>query len=246
MSLVKITTFTASADDSTSLEPLQPPLLSRQWSAGEHPLSVTGPVGALQVVLNIPQSARPGVLALICHPHSLMGGSLDNKVVFTAHRACRDLGLITLRFNFRGVGNSVGEFDHGEGEQQDLLALLAWARTELAVNELVLVGFSFGAYVAACAWPQAIAAGWHGRHLLLLAPPVTRFPLHQHVLSAGTQVIYGDADEVVAPAAIATWLAQQAAVLNITVMAAASHFFHGQLSPLKALISAAVEESLHD
>lgn len=215
------------------------------WPVGEHALIIEGQAGALEVVVSVPDTPRPGLLAVICHPNSQMGGSLGNKVVFTVHRACRDLGLITVRFNFRSVGKSAGEFDHGIGEQQDLLAVLAWARAEMAVESLVLAGFSFGAFVAACAWPQALAAGWHGRHLLLLAPPVARFPIEAQVLPAATQVIYGDADEVVVPSAIADWLAAQPAPLLIQVMPGASHFFHGQLSELKSLITVALEESLH-
>lgn len=212
---------------------------------GEHALLVPGPSGVLQILVQVPPDARPDALALICHPHSLMGGSLDNKVVFTLHRAVRNLGLISIRFNFRGVGGSAGAYDHGIGEQDDLLAVLAWAGAA-GSRRLWLAGFSFGSFVAAMAWPRALAAGWSPLTLVLAAPPVTRFPLAGHALPAGTRVIYGDADEVVEPEAIRAWLATQPATLDIRVLAGAGHFFHGQLGELRDWAAAGLQERLDD
>jgi len=219
----------------------------KPFAKGEHRLTIAGPSGGLQAVLSVPDAGAEGTdfptsVAVICHPHPLMGGSLDNKVVFTLHRACRDQGLATIRFNFRGVGASEGVYDHGVGEQADLLAVLAWARATLNARRLVLAGFSFGSFVAASAWPGALAAGWLGRQLLLVAPPVTRFPLVGHALPAGTRVIYGDADEVVDPLAIRDWLATQPQALDIRVLTGAGHFFHGRLSELKDWVGAGLQE----
>ena len=208
---------------------------------GEHALLVPGPCGPLQVVVQVPAQARPDALALICHPHSLMGGSLDNKVVFTLHRAARDLGLVSIRFNFRGVGASAGIYDHGVGEQDDLLAVLAWA-DPARHRRLWLAGFSFGAFVAAMAWQCALASGWLAGRLILVAPPVTRFPLAGHALPVAARVIYGDADEVVEPSAIAGWLASQPDALPVTVLAGAGHFFHGRLTELKEWVAAVLSE----
>lgn len=220
------------------------------FTKGEHQVVIAGPCGGLQAVLSVPDADGPGTdfptpVAVICHPHPLMGGSLANKVVFTLHRACRDLGMATLRFNFRGVGGSAGSFDHGAGEQDDLLAVLDWL-SGLGARELVLAGFSFGSFVAASAWPRALAAGWRGRQLVLVAPPVTRFPLVGHELPAGTRVIYGDADEVVDPAAIGDWLAAQPRDLDVCVLAGAGHFFHGRLPELKAWVAAGLQERVDD
>lgn len=214
----------------TSIQPLA------VYPAGEHRLHIDGPAGPLEAVLSVPDAASPGRVAIICHPNPAMGGTMTNKVVFSLHRACRDQSLMTLRFNFRGVGASAGAFDHGAGEQDDLLAVLAWAWRELAARELVLAGFSFGSFVAASVWPRALAGGWRGRSLILAAPPVTRFPLDGHALPAGTRVIYGDADEVVDPLAIRDWLAAQPAALEVCVLAGAGHFFHGRLTELKAWV----------
>lgn len=221
------------------------------FAPGEHRVTIPGPVGGLQAVLSVPEPASAGAdfpmtVAVICHPHSLMGGSLDNKVVFTLHRACREQGLATLRFNFRGVGASAGAFDGGVGEQDDLLAVLAWVRSTLGWDRLVLAGFSFGSFVVAMTWPRALAAGWRGSQLLLVAPPVTRFPLAGHALPVGARVIYGDADEVVDPMAIRDWLAVQPQALDVRVMAGAGHFFHGRLTELKDWVEAGLQESVHD
>lgn len=210
---------------------------------GEHALLVPGPCGPLQVVVQVPAQPRPDALALICHPHPLMGGSLDNKVVFTLQRAARDLGLVSIRFNFRGVGASAGAYDQGIGEQDDLLAVLAWA-DPAAVRRLWLAGFSFGSFVAAMAWPRALAAGHAGLGLVLAAPPVTRFPLAGHALPGDAHVIYGDADEVVEPSAIRAWLATQPAALDIRVLEGAGHFFHGRLGELKDWAAAGLQETL--
>lgn len=201
-------------------------------SPGEHRLSLPGPCGVLEATLCMPQG-RPHALMLICHPHPLMGGTMDNKVVSTLHRAGRDAGLATLRFNFRGVGASAGVFDAGRGEQDDVLAVLGWLSGRLDCRRLVLAGFSFGAFVAAMTWPRALAAGWLPGRLILVAPPVTRFPLAGHALPGDTRVIYGDADEVVEPSAIADWLASQPNPLDVAVLAGAGHFFHGRLTELK-------------
>lgn len=208
---------------------------------GEHRLMLPGPSGSIEAILHLPETP-PHALLLICHPHSLMGGSLDNKVVSTLHRAGRDAGLVTLRFNFRGVGASTGVFDVGVGEQEDLLAVLGWVGERLSCRRLMLAGFSFGAFVAAMAWPRALAAGWLAGRLILVAPPVTRFPLAGHILPIDARVIYGDADEVVDPLAIASWLASQPNVLPVNVLSGAGHFFHGRLTELKNWVAVVLSE----
>lgn len=203
------------------------------YPVGDHRLTIAGPVGELEAILSIPPNATANTLAVLCHPHPLFGGSMENKVVFTVHRACRDAGVASIRFNFRGVGKSSGAFDHGAGEQHDVLAVLSWAQASLGINQISMIGFSFGAFVAAMVWQKATHASLHGNALMLIAPPVTRFPMHGYQLPAGARVIYGDVDEVVEPDAIAAWLATQQAAVVIYVMPGASHFFHGRLTELR-------------
>lgn len=203
------------------------------YAVGDHRLTIAGPMGDIEAILSVPSQARPQALALLCHPHPLFGGSMENKVIFTVHRACRDAAITSIRFNFRGVGKSGGVFDHGAGEQHDVLAVLSWAHASLGVRELSLIGFSFGSFVAAMVWTKAVQSAWRGHSLMLIAPPVTRFPMAGFQLPAATRVIYGDEDEVVDPQAISDWLTTQQAALDTTVLPGASHFFHGRLTELR-------------
>ena len=88
-------------------------------------LSIPGPVGPIECSLDVP--AQPRLLALIAHPHPLQGGTMNNKVAQTIARALLQQGAICWRPNFRGVGESAGEFDHGNGETDDMEAVLTQA-----------------------------------------------------------------------------------------------------------------------
>src|SRR5271165_5943806 len=110
-------------------------------------LSIEGQAGALQAIVEDPGAEGPSY-AVICHPHPLFGGSMDNKVVTTLARAMRDAGISTLRFNFRGVGASLGTYDEGVGETLDAAAVASFGASRWPGRRLVLGGFSFGAYVA--------------------------------------------------------------------------------------------------
>lgn len=215
---------------------------------GERAILIPGAAGGLEAVLSVPQSALEGtafptIVAVICHPHPLMGGTMQNKVVFTLHRACRDLGMATIRFNFRGVGASAGAYGEGVGEQEDLLAVLAWLDTLPQRPALVLAGFSFGSWVTASVLARVQAAGWALRTALLVAPPVTRFPLDGLVLPPVTRAIYGDADEVVDPVAMADWLRRALLVEAVTCLAGAGHFFHARLGELKDWATRCIQNS---
>ena len=98
---------------------------------GETRSRIAGPAGALEVALNVPDAAPRGI-ALVAHPHPLQGGTLDNKVAQTLARTFVALGYASIRFNFRGAGNSEGTFDDGIGETADALAALAFAQHEFA------------------------------------------------------------------------------------------------------------------
>ena len=208
------------------------PMVANELLAGEHRGLIQGPAGALELRVHIPAQARVNAVAVICHPHPQFGGTLDNKVVFSLFRAYRELGIVTVRFNFRGVGASQGSYADGLGEQQDLLAVLAWLRQQGSFSALTLAGFSFGSSVATAVWPQALALGWTGVELLLIAPPVTRFLLPDQPLPSVARVAYGDSDEVIDPHQIAQWLDQYGQAAEIIVFPNTGHFFHGQLTEL--------------
>ena len=114
------------------------------------PVTIDGPAGSIEARVEDPSSAGtlPLVIGVVCHPHPLHGGTMQNKVVHTAARAMQEAGAATVRFNFRGVGASGGRYDDGIGEVDDALAVIEWARREFSCDTLWLAGFSFGAAVA--------------------------------------------------------------------------------------------------
>ncbi|WP_263365626.1 alpha/beta hydrolase [Edaphobacter bradus] len=104
-----------------------------------------GPAGKLECVLNTGRADAP-YAALVCHPHPLGGGTMHNKVVYHAMKVFSSLGLPVLRFNFRGVGLSEGDFDHGNGEFDDARAAIDWLEANQHLP-ILLAGFSFGSFV---------------------------------------------------------------------------------------------------
>jgi hypothetical protein len=106
-----------------------------------------GPAGKLEALWEQPPSAGTELVGLVCHPHPLYGGTLHNKVVHHTARALQELGLAVLRFNFRGAGRSQGQHDQGRGEADDVRAALAWLEEKAPAADVVLAGFSFGAWV---------------------------------------------------------------------------------------------------
>ncbi|MGH9779816.1 MAG: alpha/beta hydrolase [Candidatus Acidiferrales bacterium] len=110
-------------------------------------LFLSGPAGKLEALWEQPETPRSDLVALVCHPHPLFGGTLHNKVVHHTARALQELGLAVLRFNFRGAGASQGAHDHGRGEAEDVRAALASLEEQTPGAQVVLAGFSFGAWV---------------------------------------------------------------------------------------------------
>ena len=208
--------------------------------ATEHSL-VAGPAGALECALDRPAAGATdtGVLALLCHPHPLHGGTMDNKVVQTVARALVQLGCTTVRFNFRGVGRSLGAWGGGEGEIEDAAAVLVAHRS--AGQPLLLGGFSFGGFVATqLAARLAAVEGQAARRLVLVAPAVVSFAAAP--VPADTVMIHGEHDDVVPLQAVLDWARPQQ--LPVTVLPGAGHFFHGQLPALKQIVTRALSAQL--
>ena len=170
---------------------------------------------------------------VMCHPHPLFGGTMDNKVVTTVVRSVRDLGISTLRFNFRGVAGSTGSHDEGSGEQDDVLAAIHYAREELGWQKIILCGFSFGAgmaCLAACREPELELVD----SLVLIAPPVHHFSAPAQLPEGiPVRVCMGDADEVVPFDEVADWVNYVQPSPQWQVFPEAGHFFHGRLTDLK-------------
>jgi alpha/beta superfamily hydrolase len=187
---------------------------------------IKGPAGAIEAVIADPGRHRRGA-AVVAHPHPLYGGTLDNKVVQTLAKAFRSLEFAAVRFNFRGVGDSAGGFDEGRGELDDLLAVADYVRGRMRPERLMLAGFSFGASVAAAA-----ASKLNPDALVLVAPPIARFPIG--TVPPGTLIVHGEEDDVAPLADTLQWARPQQ--LPVTVFPGTGHFFHGMLVPLQNLV----------
>ena len=189
-------------------------------------VSIPGPAGTLEVVAHIPDVA-PRAIAVIAHPLPTMGGTMENKIVTTLAKTFAELGFAALRFNFRGVGASSGEFDEGNGEVADALTVTRYALKEYGDLPLILSGFSFGGYVQARAAQQLPP-----RQLVLIAPAVTRYPMPP--VPHNTLLVHGELDEVVSLADVMQWARPQR--LPIVILPGAVHFFHGRLDQLKEIV----------
>lgn len=196
-------------------------------------LSITGPAGVLEAAVNEPLDAAPLGVAVVCHPHPQHGGTMDNKVAQTLARAFVQLGWRAVRFNFRGVGGSAGAWDAGQGEIDDALAVVADQRDPAL--PLAVAGFSFGGYVASQAARRLAQAGQPADRLVLVGPATQNFDVAP--VPPGTLVIHGEADEVVPLSATLDWARPQH--LPVVVVPGVGHFFHGQLSLLKSIVTGA-------
>lgn len=198
-------------------------------SPGEHPLILQGVVGKIEAVLTVPADLNTKFFAFIGHPHSLQGGSMTNKVVTTLARTFRELGIPSLRFNFRGVGQSEGAYDAGIGESEDLLTLINAFKQEQPNTKIILAGFSFGSYVT------YRAAGLSNPSLLIsIAPPVHHY--HYHEFDPAPYpwlILQGDADDVVPPAQVIQFAQSSTPPIPVIHFPDTGHFFHGKLLDLK-------------
>lgn len=218
-----------------------PPSRPSAFPAEAASLLLPGPAGVIELACALPEpdTARSGT-AVICHPHPLQGGTMHNKVVTIIERALRELGLATVRFNFRGVGESSGSYDEGEGESDDLAAIVAWVREVRPGDVVWLAGFSFGSYVALRNARRLDAAA-----LVTVAPPVGRWDFSQITLpECPWLVVQGEEDEVVDPAAVFDWIESLAEPPQLVRMPETGHFFHRRLMDLRGLLKNALQSHL--
>ncbi len=202
-------------------------------------LFLDGPAGRLEVMASPPEpDAKPlKAVSIIAHPHPLFGGSMLNKVVHMLDKALREVGVHTVRFNFRGVGQSEGSYDNGIGETDDLLAVHDWVRRVLPDHTLWLAGFSFGSYVALRA-----ANLLHPAVLISIAPPVERydFTVLPHPDSPWL-VVMGTEDDVVSPEAVFAYVKSTRPAPLLKTLPA-GHFFHRKLLDLKRAVQEGLTE----
>jgi uncharacterized protein len=190
---------------------------------------IEGEAGAIECMLSMPRDAVRGV-AVACHPHPLYGGAMSNKVVYTLASTALQAGMVSLRFNFRGVGHSQGAHDSARGEVQDCVRVASWLRAQQPGLPLLLSGFSFGAFVSLAAAAQLAPAA-----LVSIAPPFGRYfeapdPPHP---GCPWLVVHSRDDDTVAYDETFTTLEAYTPAPERVSLDGAGHFFHGRLEDIR-------------
>lgn len=204
--------------------PFQPPRPER--------IEIAGPVGPIEAIVEIPQGGTLDRFGVVCHPHPLHGGTMTNKVVHTLARTFNELGMPTLRFNYRGVGASAGAYGEGVGEIEDTLAVIAHGRRLWPDASLSLAGFSFGGIVALRA-----AQTTSPSLMVTVAPAVTRLDVSGIVVpKCPWLIVQGDADELVPSQSVLEWADRLSPKPTVHLIPGAEHFFHGRLNDLRDVV----------
>lgn len=203
-------------------------------NAATQSLQLQGPSGVLESLCDVPEGGIYHGTAVISHPHPLFGGTMQNKVVQTLAKAFVQSGWRAIRFNFRGVGASVGAYDEGRGEVDDLMSVIQ--ATVQASQPLALAGFSFGAFVTSHAVAQ-LATNPNLDKVVLVGTAASRFTVAPvpPELHEKTLVVHGEVDDTVPLSSVMDWARPQS--LPVTVIPGVEHFFHGQLPLLRNLVS---------
>lgn len=198
---------------------------------GETPLLLNGVVGTLETILQCPAEPRLDYLAILGHPHPLYGGTMQNKVVTTLARAFQDLGIPSLRVNFRGVGQSQGAYDAGLGESEDFLHLIQQFQQDTPNLRFCLAGFSFGSYVI---YRTAAQISDKVECLVSVAPAVQHYDFTEFKnLTMPWLVIQGEEDDTALPEAVYEWHSHLKPQPTLIKMPGTGHFFHSRLGELK-------------
>lgn len=214
------------------LNPVKYALIAVNSPRHNEPCDFPGPAGRIEGLLDDPD-VPPVAVAVVCHPNPVQGGAMQNKVAYMLARAFNDMGAVSLRFNFRGVGASAGTFDDGAGETLDALAAMDWLSARHPGLPLWLGGFSFGAYVALRAQSQRPV-----ERLVTVAPAVQRFDASPIVPPVCPWLLLqGDADDVVEAEGVIAWAKAQPKPPQLAVLPGAGHFFHGRLNELREAVS---------
>jgi len=187
------------------------------------------PAGPLEGILRLPREPRAGVV--VCHPHPLYGGTMDNRIVYRLARAALDSGCAALRFNFRGVGRSAGHHASGVGEREDVEAAIGFLAAQVPGRPLVVAGYSFGAWVAlpvACGDPRVAAVLAVGLPVALHATPDLGGCAKPKLFVQGAEDEFGPA------AAMESFVAGLAEPKRLVVFPGEGHFISARISDLEA------------
>ncbi|HEV2614736.1 MAG TPA: alpha/beta hydrolase [Gammaproteobacteria bacterium] len=186
---------------------------------------------AIEMVIENEQAA-PKIVGIVCHPHPLHGGTMNNKVVTTLTRVIREFGGTAIRFNYR-------KFDHGIGELQDTLEIIQLAKQKWPQADIWLAGFSYGAYISLKAATQIKNL----KQLISIAPAVNNADfsgLHPH---CPWTVVIAEADEVVPAQDIKNWIKTLSPTPEVITFENTSHFFHSKLIDLRDTLIASLKNA---
>lgn len=202
-------------------------------------VDIPAPHGRLEGLLRLPDhSGTPELAAVVCHPHPRFGGTMHNKVVFRIAQALGDAGIPVLRFNFRGVGRSSGNYDEGRGEREDVRAALDEVAGRFHGVPLCLAGFSFGTWVglpAGCADPRVTVLIGAGVPTSLLSTDALAGCDKPKLIVQGEHDQYGPLDT------LRPWYQQLPPPKELVIVPDADHFFTRQQQALHDAVLSYIE-----
>jgi uncharacterized protein len=191
-----------------------------------------GPV-ELEAQLREPKEDLRGA-AVVCHPHPVYGGTMDNRVVYRSAKAAAEAGFAALRFNFRGVGRSTGQFDQGIGEKEDAAAAIRWLENQYPSLDLAMIGYSFGAWVG-------LEAGYSARRIKALVGLGLPLDLYDFafLLSNSKPALYiiGTRDEFCSPDNLDRFASRLPSTSYLHRIDGSDHFFTGHVEAVEKLIA---------
>ncbi len=198
-------------------------------------VDIPAPHGRLEGLLRLPEEGEdaPRLASVVCHPHPLYGGTMHNKTVFRLATALNDVGIPTLRFNFRGVGLSTGSYDEGRGEQDDVRYALDELDRRFPGVALGVAGFSFGAWTGlrvACAEERV-------KQIVGVGVPVASLPVDQMANCAKPKlIVQGALDQYGPEVELRAWFAGAAEPKHLEIIPGADHFLTEHLDALEQAI----------
>jgi hypothetical protein len=203
-------------------------------------LTIDGPAGPLEALLQEREDHEPQFVAVVCHPHPLYGGTMHNKVAHRVASTLFGMGVAVLRFNFRGVGKSAGTHDRGAGELDDARAALDWMRHRHPRARAWLAGFSFGSWVAA----RLAAAQSQVERVILVAPGLKNSSFEvMYTATIPKLVIQGTADDVCPPEFLERDFPHWAEPKRLIWVEGASHFFDRKLGELAEALTSGLAQA---
>lgn len=194
-------------------------------------LRIPGPGGALQAIVEEPSGVTPQYFAVLCHLHPLHGGTMTNKIIHILARTFNECGVPTVRFNYRGVGESEGTYDNGVGETDDAMAVINWGHERWPNTQLWLAGVSFGGGVALRAALRTDVS-----RLIMVAPAAAREAPPAQLPQCPWLIVQGDADDVIPAGMVIEWVNHLQPPPELKLLSGVGHYFHGRLNELRDVV----------